>query len=127
MMPTRRELMERIIQAGKASLSADVREALYAFAEKELAILDKTRETRKNSLTKAQKENLKLKEEIMAKMTEVTEPLTTAEMQKHYFPAFSVQKISALVSQLVEDKQLQKAEVKIDKQKRNVYSVAATE
>ena len=85
---------------------------LVAFIDHEIELLNKKNSAKSNKPTAKQLENEKLKDVILNAMTE--KPLTITEMQGT-IPALaelSNQRISAIVSQLVEDNALVRTVVK---------------
>lgn len=93
---------------------------LVAFIDHELELLD-----RKNSSkgqTKTQKENELVKEVIVAELSRIGSPVTITDMQtaSEKLAEYSNQKLSALLKQLVESKDV----VKTTDKKKSYFSVA---
>lgn len=92
---------------------------IVEFCTHEIELLD-----RKNSskgATKVQKENIELKAEIVKALGEIGKPVTISELQasNEKMAMFSNQKLSALLKQLVDAKEVDKT---VDK-KKSFFSV----
>ena len=90
-----------------------------AYLENELGILD--RKSSKTIVSKTQKENEGIKEKIVAVLTEIARPVTISELQNANsdMAAYSNQKLSALLKQLVDSQVVKKT---IDK-KKSYFSI----
>lgn len=91
---------------------------IVEFAKIQLAKLARESEKRKNTLTKTQRENNVIKAEILNALKERASAATLAEIREQ-FPAFSVQKLSALLSQLATDNKVTKS---VNKDKKTTYT-----
>jgi Fic family protein len=109
----------------KAVIGSEVNEELKAFAQAEIDKLDKKNEKRKNTQTKTQKENEGIKNSIVALLEEkgsMVASVIATELE------ISTQKASALCKQLVEEKELVVADIKVkNKGTLKQYSLAPTE
>ena len=109
----------------KAVINAEVNEELKAFAQAEIDKLDKKNEKRKNTQTKTQKENEGIKNSIVALLEEkgsMVASVIATELN------ISTQKASALCKQLVEEKELTVADVKVkNKGTLKQYAIAPTD
>ena len=93
---------------------------IVKFCNHEIELLDK--KSSKSTLTKTQKENEKIKIEVINALTEIAKPVTITEMQElnTEMANYSNQKLSALLKQLVESNQVVKT---VDK-KKSYFTVA---
>lgn len=120
---TKREFYNAILAI--ETISADVRE----YAEASIQKLDETNAKRSSKQTKTQLAN----EPIKAKILEIlsTAPMTSAVLREKFVAngeEVSVQKISSLCRQLVEEGFLSSSEVKVPKKgAQKQYSVIVTE
>ena len=109
----------------KAVINAEVNEELKNFAQAEINKLDKKNEKRKNTQTKTQKENEGIKNSIVALLEEkgsMVASVIATELN------ISTQKASALCKQLVEEKELTVADVKVkNKGTLKQYAIAPTD
>lgn len=109
----------------KAIIGSEVNEELKAFAQAEIDKLDKKNEKRKNTQTKTQKENEGIKTQIVNLIEEkgsMVASVIATELN------ISTQKASALCKQLVEEKELVVADIKVkNKGTLKQYSLAPTE
>jgi Fic family protein len=109
----------------KAVIGSEVNEELKAFAQAEIDKLDKKNEKRKNTQTKTQKENEGIKNSIVALLEEkgsMVASVIATELN------ISTQKASALCKQLVEEKELVVADIKVkNKGTLKQYAIAPTE
>lgn len=87
---------------------------LVAFIDHELELLDKKNARRSTKPTKAQLANEDTKAVIVEVLTDATEPMTIADIMADdvAFEGMSIQKISALLTQLVNDGQVVRTSVK---------------
>ena len=96
---TKRDWFVALAEIVEASDYAD-KEGAKAFIEHEVELL--TRKSGKSGMTKTQKENVNICETIKTVLTEVAKPVTISElMADERLAAYSNQKLSALVRQLV--------------------------
>lgn len=120
---TKREFYNAILAI--ETISADVRE----YAEASIQKLDETNAKRSSKQTKTQLAN----EPIKAKILEIlsTAPMTSAVLREKFVSngeEISVQKVSSLCRQLVEEGYLSSSEVKVPKKgAQKQYSVIVTE
>jgi len=114
MAKTKREYFNEL----KAIVSDN--DALVAFIDHELELLDKKNSAPKNPTAK-QLENEKIKDYILAHLVK---PMTISEMLKDFLADYptelSNQRVSAIVKQLVEDN----AVIRTVKQRKAYFSVA---
>ena len=109
----------------KAIIGLEVNEELKAFAQAEIDKLDKKNEKRKNTQTKTQKENEGIKNSIVALLEEKGSMVASTIATKLNI---STQKASALCKQLVEEKELVVADIKVkNKGTLKQYSLAPSE
>ena len=92
---------------------------LTNFINHEIELLD--RKASKGTQTKTQKENEAIKEKIVNTLTKIARPVTITELQNasEEMAEYSNQKLSALLKQLVDNKEIIKT---IDK-KKSYFSV----
>lgn len=109
---TKREMFERIM--GKLTDESE-----KAFIAHELELLAKKNSADKKP-TATQKENVGLKEEIIAKMTEIGGQMTVTEIQKAMDTELSNQRVSALIRQLVVDGKV----VRTEDKRKAYFSIA---
>lgn len=85
---------------------------IITFCRHEIELLEK--KSSKNSQTQTQKENEKIKVAILESLVKVAKPVTISELQEldSEMAQFSNQKLSALLKQLVESKQVVRTEDK---------------
>jgi predicted HTH transcriptional regulator len=109
----------------KAIIGSEVNEELKAFAQEQIDKLDNKNEKRKNTQTKTQKENEGIKTQIVNLIEEngsMVASVIATELE------ISTQKASALCKQLVEEKELVVADIKVkNKGTLKQYSLAPTE
>ena len=109
----------------KAVINSVENEELKAFAQAEIDKLDKKNEKRKNTQTKTQKDNEGIKNSIVALLEEkgsMVASVIATELN------ISTQKASALCKQLVEEKELTVADVKVkNKGTLKQYAIAPTD
>lgn len=100
----------------------DNKEVLQAFINHELELLDKKSASRGTATTAKQKENEDLKEYIMGILTEINRAVTITELQAEdvRLGELTNQKISAMLKQLVDNKQVTKV---VDK-KKSYFKIA---
>ena len=109
----------------KAVINAVENEELKAFAQAEIDKLDKKNEKRKNTQTKTQKENEGVKNSIVALLEEKGSMVASVIATEL---GISTQKASALCKQLVEEKELTVADIKVkNKGTLKQYAIAPTE
>ena len=109
----------------KAVINAVENEELKAFAQAEIDKLDKKNEKRKNTQTKTQKENEGIKNSIVALLEEKGSMVASVIATEL---GISTQKASALCKQLVEEKELTVADVKVkNKGTLKQYAIAPTD
>ncbi len=96
------------------------REDLVDFVNHEIELLD--RRASRNTLTKTQKENLELVENVYNVLVNIAKPVTIAEIQEadETMQTFSNQKISALLKKLVDAKRV----VKVNEKGKSYFSIA---
>ena len=115
---TKRDYFMALIGIVEASDYAD-KEGAIAFIEHEIELLN--RKSGKNGMTKTQKENVGISETIKAVLADMGKAVTISEMMAdERLAAYSNQKLSALVSQLVKV-----GEVVRTKDKRKAYFAIA--
>lgn len=104
---TKKEMFELIMEESSNELVLD-------FCEHEIELLEKRANRKGTSMTKTQKENMLIKETIME--TVDNEPKSIKEIQElgGSLSKLSVQKMSALLKQLVDSGQIEKV---MDKKK----------
>ena len=109
----------------KAVINTVENEELKAFAQAEIDKLDKKNEKRKNTQTKTQKENEGVKNSIVALLEEKGSMVASVIATEL---GISTQKASALCKQLVEEKELTVADIKVkNKGTLKQYAIAPTE
>lgn len=86
----------------KALATASNRPELVAFIDHELELLDKKNKGSKKP-TKTQIANEVLKDEILAYMAQGPQPMTATDIANGFEGKYSVNKISAMLTQLKED------------------------
>lgn len=107
-----------------AVLEANINVEVNDFATAELAKLDKRNEKRRNTMTKEQKENMAIKESILAVLSERPIPASAVAAEV----GISTQKASALLRQLVNDNLAVVADEKVKgKGTVKVYAVPVVE
>lgn len=95
----------------KELLALATSEEQKAFINHELKLLDKKHDSKKP--TKAQEENIKVKENILIALTVAEKPMTISALQKEsLFADLSNQKLSSLVKQLVDEGKVVRTEEK---------------
>lgn len=77
---------------------------LVEFVNHELELLDKKASSK--TMTASQKENAEIKTKIVEKLVELGRSITISELQKEGFENYSNQKLSALLKQLVDTKEV---------------------
>lgn len=94
---------------------------LVAFIDHEVELLDNKKG--KSGVTKTQKENAEIKENLLAEMTNFDKAMTISEMQAEsdLMAKYSNQKLSALLKQMVEN---DKTVVKTVEKKKSYFKVA---
>ena len=92
---TKREMYENI-----KSLLAD-NEEVVAFCDHEIELADKRKERKANTPSKKSVENEGIKENILAILEGIDTPVTATEINDELACGYAVQKVSALLSQLV--------------------------
>lgn len=103
-----------------AVIEADINENMNAFAEKELAKLDREAEYRRNTPTKKQKENEDIKATILTHFTADVH-LSGAEVAEAV--GITAQKANALLRQLANEGKISVEEIKNGKRLVNSYSI----
>lgn len=95
---TKRQVLEHILEM----YSND--EMVVAYATHEIELLDNKKAS--SAMTKTQKENIELKQIIVDTLTELAKPVRITELQSvnETLGALSNQKVSALLTQLVNEK-----------------------
>lgn len=107
-----------------AVLNANINVEVNDFATAELAKLDKRNEKRRNTLTKEQKENMAIKDSILAVLSAKPIPASAVAAEV----GISTQKASALLRQLVSDNFAAVADEKVKgKGTVKVYSLPVVE
>ena len=93
-------------------------EMLVEFINNEINLL--TKKASSSSKTQTQKENENIKDKIVAVLTDIGTPITITDMQKSNedMAVYSNQKISALLTQLVNEKRVIRT---VDKKKTYFY------
>lgn len=121
---TKREFLNEVIAAEGIS------EAIAEFAKKEIEALDARNAKRAKTPSKTQVANAPLKEEIVNKLKATGEYRTASEVSSWFGlddenkPKMSIQKVSALLRQLVADGIVESTEVKVPKKgKQKAYKV----
>ena len=94
---TKREVINQMLAVEDISANA----VFKAYLENELALLDKKAANKK--ATKNQEENVGIKEEILANLTEVGVTVSELQTKSEMLSALSNQRVSALLRQLIED------------------------
>ena len=103
-------------EALKGFVAGDAREAEFVeFLDRQIELASKKR----NTLTKAQKENAEIVENIYAYMVEVNGPVTVADVMNK-FELTSNQKASALIKKLVDAKRVERSK----DGKKAIYTIA---
>lgn len=108
-------------ELAKVVTSADYekKDDALAFIKHEIELLEK--KSSKTTQTKTQKENLEVMEKIKAVLGGSENPMTITEMQKtDELSQYSNQKLSALVKQLVDKKEV----VRTEEKKKAYFSLA---
>lgn len=92
---------------------------IVKFCDHEIELLDK--KSSKSTLTKTQKENEKIKIEVINALTEIAKPVTITEMQElnENMAKYSNQKLSALLKGLVNENKV----VRTEEKKRAYFSI----
>ena len=113
---TKRNYFEMVIELA----TANGRQDLVDFANHEIDLLDNKKKS--NTLTATQKENENIKTSIVAELARIATPVTISDLQaqSEILKDFSNQKISALLKQLVDNKQV----VKVTDKKKSYFSIA---
>ena len=113
---TKKDLFREVI----ALATENGRQDLIDFANHEIELLES--KAGRTTLTATQKENENIKATILAELERIVTPVTISDLQTQS-PAlkdFSNQKISALLKQLVDTKQV----VKVTDKKKSYFSIA---
>jgi Fic family protein len=109
----------------KAIIGSEVSEEIKAFAQEQIDKLDSKNEKRKNTQTKTQKENEGIKTSIVNLIEENGSMVASVIATKLNI---STQKASALCKQLVEEKELVVADIKVkNKGTLKQYAIAPTD
>ncbi len=97
-------------------------EMLMEFIDNEIALLNKKASS--NTKTKVQVENEAIKDKIVAVLTEIARPITITDMQKENgeMASYSNQKLSALLTQLVNENKV----IRTPDKKKTYFSVEVT-
>ena len=111
---TKRMVLEHLIE----NYSEDT--MVVDYAKHEIELLDNKKSS--NTKTKNQVENDNLKEVIKSVLVEVAKPLTITEIQtfNETLSTLSIQKMSALLKQLVDNQEIGK---KVEKKKAYFYAI----
>ena len=115
---TKRDYFNAILAVLATIEDTDV-SGLTAFVNHEIELLENKRSTTKP--TKTQTENIAVKETIVSVLKDIGKPVTITEMQKFSadLAAYSCQKLSALLKQLVE---IDKTVTKVTEKKKTYFS-----
>lgn len=112
----------------KEVANANINEEMTAHANKMIEQLDKRNEKRKNTISKTAKENIPIKETIMAVLDSADGALTAKAMTKQVNEVmgedYSVQKVSSLLTQLCSEGKAEKGK---PEKKLCTYQVASGE
>lgn len=119
---TRKERIMTKREFFNAVITANINDELTAYAAESIEKLDKSAEHRKNTPTKAQRENEPIKEAIMSLFVAGAAPLTGAEIAATL--ELTPQKTNALLRQLASNGALNVEEVKNGKRLINAYTLA---
>lgn len=94
---------------------------IVAFCEHEIELLEKKNSSK--GQTKVQKENEDIKASIVNALVEIAKPVTITELQasNETMATYSNQKLSALLKQLVDSKEV----IKTTEKKKSYFSVVA--
>lgn len=113
---TKKELFGRLLEINEVAHNED----LTNFINHEIELLNK--KATKTGTTKTQKENEDIKTKIINALVEIAVPTTITDLQKNNeeLAEYSNQKLSALLKQLVETKQV----VKTTDKKKSYFSIA---
>ena len=99
---TKREMYENI-----KTLLAD-NEEVVAFCDHEIELADKRKERKSSKPSAKQIENENLKVEICGILDNVETPVTATEIKDELNPELKVQRVSALLSQLIKEEEVVK-------------------
>ena len=94
---------------------------LVEFIDNEISLLEK--KSSKSTQTKTQLENEKIKDKIVAVLTELDKKVTITELQgaNEEMATYSNQKLSALLKQLIEENRV----VRVPDKKKTYFTVAS--
>ena len=88
-------------------------EELVAFIDHEIELLDKRNSSKTGKMTKTQTENIGIKEEILEVLNTSEKPMTATEVMKSISGDYSLNKVSALLTQMLnKDNTVERTEVK---------------
>lgn len=113
---TKKEMFKMVVELA----SANGRDDIVEFANHEIELLEN--KANRTTLTATQKENENIKVTILKELTRIATPVTITDLQaqSEVLKDFSNQKISALLKQLVDNKQV----VKVTDKKKSYFSIA---
>lgn len=113
---TKKEMFERIIEKVND-------QSIIDFCNHEIELL--SRKSNRSTPSKTQIENEEIKKDIVKILTEINKPVTISELQElnPNMAKYSNQKLSALLKQLVESKEV----TKVSDKKKSYFSVYTEE
>lgn len=113
---TKKEMFKMVVELATKNGRNDIVE----FANHEIELLEN--KANRTTLTATQKENENIKVTILKELARIATPVTITDLQaqSEVLKDFSNQKISALLKQLVDNKQV----VKVTDKKKSYFSVA---
>lgn len=86
---------------------------LVAFIDHEIELLDKRNSSKTGRMTKTQTENVGIKTEILEVLNTSDKPMTATEVMKSLSGEYSLNKVSALLTQMLnKDNTVERTEVK---------------
>ena len=102
---TKREMLTAIANVSEVSANED----MMNFINHEIELLDKRKNSSKRTMTKNQKANVEIKDTIFNVLASSETPMTVSELiATDDLNAYSSQKISALLKQMVESESVNK-------------------
>lgn len=113
---TKKEMFKMVVELATKNGRNDIVE----FANHEIELLEN--KANRTTLTATQKENENIKVTILKELARIATPVTITDLQaqSEVLKDFSNQKISALLKQLVDNKQV----VKVTDKKKSYFSIA---
>ena len=113
---TKKEMFKMVVELATKNGRNDIVE----FANHEIELLEN--KANRTTLTATQKENENIKVTILKELSRIATPVTITDLQaqSEVLKDFSNQKISALLKQLVDNKQV----VKVTDKKKSYFSIA---